>query len=95
MTSHIETEDGFGCRGLISTKAERRAEEFEERRNTELKKLRADVIHWRESRRACLEAGDILKIENDSLRAENADLHAEIARLKTLLAFPKLPVEMK
>ena len=33
-----------------------------------IKELRKDVVHWREARRTCLEAGDMMKTEIERLR---------------------------
>jgi|WetSurSiteA1Bulk_404760.scaffolds.fasta_scaffold50304_2 hypothetical protein len=54
----------------------------------EIEKLKKDVVHWREARRSCIEAGDMMKAEIDRLR-ENERLailqfreqEAEIERL--------------
>ena len=40
----------------------------------EIKQLRKDVVHWREARRTCIEAGDIMKTEIERLREENTKL---------------------
>lgn len=34
----------------------------------EIERLRKDVDHWREARRSCIEAGDMMKEEIDRLR---------------------------
>ena len=36
----------------------------------EIKQLRKDVVHWREARRTCIEAGDIMKTEIERLGFE-------------------------
>jgi hypothetical protein len=39
-------------------------------RDAEIDKLRGEVTHWRKARRDCLEAGDMLKKQNDELWAD-------------------------
>ena len=64
-----------------------------ERQAKEIERLRKEVIHWREARRSCIAAGDMMKAEIERLR-ESADaahkvaddLEAEIERLRDLLA---------
>ena len=61
----------------------------------EIKQLRKDVVHWREARRTCIEAGDIMKTEIERLREKeataeiifetNKQQRAEIERLRGLL----------
>jgi hypothetical protein len=44
-------------------------------KEAEVERLRKEVIHWREARRSCIEAGDMMKAEIDRLRSTNyADL---------------------
>ena len=43
---------------------------------TEIERLQKDVVHWREARRTCLEAGDMLEEELDKLRSRIAELEA-------------------
>jgi hypothetical protein len=38
-------------------------------KDIEIEKLKKEVVHWREARRSCIEAGDMMKAEIDKLRA--------------------------
>lgn len=50
-----------------------------------IKELRKDVVHWREARRTCLEAGDMMKTEIERLRHE-VKLREQICADATLYA---------
>lgn len=47
-------------------------------RDAEIERLRAEVVHWREARRASQEGGDFLKQQLDTMRAERDELRAAI-----------------
>jgi uncharacterized coiled-coil DUF342 family protein len=41
-----------------------------ERQAREIERLKKDVIHWREARRSCIAAGDMMQAEIERLRAD-------------------------
>jgi hypothetical protein len=42
--------------------------ETNKQQRAEIERLQKEVIHWREARRSCIEAGDMMKEEIDMLR---------------------------
>lgn len=50
----------------------------------EIERLRKDVVHWREARRSCIEAGDMMKEEIERLRSDRRAAADQIEQLRNV-----------